>query len=182
MFVGHGSQTHQWLRRTFLSDSSALSVLWNDTERAIHPLPATSRREGNNEAQEEPGDTQVELSSSCDPIHLNFSVLWLNILFNSFLVFIFIHALSRLVFWFWCLVVVRYCFFFHLCFSISPHFSHCCLCSCCLLPLTADASWHLSFVLVLSHAHVMVFCFLPLSGESMFRPELLRNTLNFLTQ
>lgn len=40
--------------------SSALSVLWNDSKRAIHHLPKTSCREGNDEAKKKPRDTQVE--------------------------------------------------------------------------------------------------------------------------
>lgn len=40
--------------------SSALSVLWNDSKRAIHHVPKTSCREGNDEAKKKPRDTQVE--------------------------------------------------------------------------------------------------------------------------
>lgn len=40
--------------------SSALSVLWNDSKRAIHHVPKTSCREGNNEAKKKSRDTQVE--------------------------------------------------------------------------------------------------------------------------
>lgn len=40
--------------------SSALSIFWNDSKRAIHHVPKTSCREGNDEAKKKPRDTQVE--------------------------------------------------------------------------------------------------------------------------
>lgn len=40
--------------------SSALSILWNDSKRAIHHVPKTSCREGNDENQKKPRNTQVE--------------------------------------------------------------------------------------------------------------------------
>lgn len=40
--------------------SSALPVLWYDSKPAFHPLPTTSCREGNDEAQKKPRDSQVE--------------------------------------------------------------------------------------------------------------------------
>lgn len=44
----------------FIFYSSALRILWYDSKPAFHPLPTTSCREGNDEAQKKPRDSQVE--------------------------------------------------------------------------------------------------------------------------
>jgi len=59
--------------------SPALSVIWHDSKRAIHLVPKTSCREGNDEAKKKPRDTQVESPWLSDP--LTFSVLWLHVFF-----------------------------------------------------------------------------------------------------
>lgn len=160
---------HSFCFLLFYQISSALSIFWHDSKWAIHLVPKTSCREGNDEAKKKSRDTQVE-----SPIEWPLSpsvCCGFTSSFNSFQVF-FSHLSSLIIYrlsWlicshaWWRSVLFSQQFSFFLFCVVFP--VRCCwLFVCCGTRL----------VFLLSHLDFF------LAGELMFHQVLLRNTLNFL--
>lgn len=115
--------------------SSALSILWNDSKRAIHHVPKTSCREGNNEAKKKSRDTQVESPIEW-PFHLQCAVASPPLL-NSFQVFLssFLPENQQTIFVLFVLMVGGGQFYF------PTKFSFLFFCSMLSLQFSAAHSW-----------------------------------------
>lgn len=157
--------------------SSALSVLWNDSKRAIHHVPKTSCREGNDEAKKKPRDTQVESPIEW-PSHLQCAVASPPLLtafrYFFYLSYLKINRLSWLI--------CSHARWRSVLFSHQLFFSFFCFMSSLQLNVAHGLSLWLVYPWFQYYVHLIILselCFF-LTGELMFHQELLRNTLNFL--